>query len=79
MKLSGRMMEVMNAFGVGKTGGSTTGKKLNVTSIQAQRDEVTGEGFVQLITSDPLSVYRLPMEQAVEIAQQLINATGERQ
>ena len=74
MKLTGRAAEVMRAFGIGAIGGSTTGRKLTVSGISHQVEERTGKPFIQLITDEPLMVYRLEIEQAKNIAAELMKA-----
>ncbi|TVO60544.1 hypothetical protein [Denitromonas ohlonensis] len=77
MKLSPRAMEALRAVGFNERGGSSTGRRFDVTAISRQHDEATGEIFIQLIVNNPhLLVYRLPPEQALEIAQQLIAECG---
>lgn len=71
IKLTGRAAEVMHAYGIGTSAGSGTGRKLKVTGINPQIDEVTGKPYVQLITHDPLMVYRLEPEQAKTISDEL--------
>ena len=71
IKLTGRAAEVVRAFGIGKSGGSTTGRKLNITGINPQIDDVTGKPYVQLITDDPLMVYRLEVSEARSLANEL--------
>lgn len=74
MKLTGRSAEVMRAFGIGSSNGSTTGRKLKILGINDQIDEATGQSFVQLIISEPLMVFRLDPEQAREVAAKLFKA-----
>lgn len=76
MKLTGRSAEVMRAFGIGTSAGSATGRKLEIIGINQQTDDGTGETFVQLITGDPLMVYRLTPDQAAKIAADLLYAAG---
>jgi hypothetical protein len=76
MKLTGRAAEALRAYGIGTATGSTTGRKLEITGILDQTDEVTNEQFVQLIISEPLLVYRLDPEQARDIARRLYQAAG---
>lgn len=80
MKLSGRAAEALRAFGVGEKGGSTTGRKLNVSAVTLQLDQATGTRFVQLVTSEPLMVYRLELSEAKALAAELADAAhaGER-
>lgn len=76
MKLTGRSAEVMRAFGIGTSSGSTTGRKLEIVGISQQIDQATKESFVQLITGDPLMVYRLAPDQARKVAAELLEAAG---
>ncbi|MFM0723423.1 hypothetical protein PQQ53_06990 [Paraburkholderia strydomiana] len=74
VRLSGRAAEAMRAFGIGEKGGSTTGRKLNVSTVSLQLDQATGERFVQLVTSEPLMVYRLELSEASALAKELTEA-----
>lgn len=76
MKLTGRSAEVMRAFGIGSSNGSTTGRKLEIVGITDQVDEATGEPFVQLVIKEPLMVYRLDPDQARQVAAKLLTAAG---
>ena len=67
---SGRIAEVLNAVGIGVDGGSSTGRRLDCR-VQAQRDESTSEGFVQLVIATPLLVFRLSPDQARDLAANL--------
>ena len=62
-----RAGEVLAAFGVGQEGGSTTGRKFSAT-INTQHDEQTGEVFAQLITSNPMMIYRLSADELLALA-----------
>lgn len=78
-QLSPRAMEALRAVGFNERGGSSTGRRFDVTGISRQYDEATGTPFVQLIVNNPhLLVYRLPVEQAIEIADQLVAEAGGR-
>lgn len=74
LKLSGRAAEAMRAFGIGEVGGGTTGRKLNITAITPQIEDVTGMAFVQIITRDPFMVYRLEVPEAQSAAKELTSA-----
>lgn len=76
IKLTGRAAEVLKAFGVGTQGGGTTGRKLKVGGINPQIDQVTGKPYIQIITDDPLMVYRLEPGEAKSIAKELSEAVG---
>jgi hypothetical protein len=77
MKLTGRSAEVMRAYGIGTSNGSTTGRKLEIVGINRQFDQSSDQAYVQVITGDPLMVYRLPLEQARDVAEKLIAAADE--
>jgi len=74
LKLTGRAAEVMRAYGIGSASGSTTGRKLRVTAIDPKVDEASGMPYVQIITDDPLMVYRLEVLEAKSIAGELLEA-----
>lgn len=80
IKMTGRAAEVLQAFGIGEKGGSTTGRRLKVAGITLQVDQASGTPFVQLVTDDPLMVYRLALDEAKAIAKELADAVqaGER-
>lgn len=71
LKMTGRAAEVMRAFGIGEVSGGSTGRKLNVTGITAQIDQATKKPFVQLITAEPLMVYRIEPQQAKDIVREM--------
>ncbi|WP_305074378.1 hypothetical protein [Propionivibrio sp.] len=75
LKLTGRVAEVVRAFGIGQ-GGSNTGRKLNVTGINPQVDEATGQCFVQVVIGDPLLVFRLEVGEAKSLCRELTEAIG---
>ena len=77
IKLTGRAVEVMRAYGLGEASGSTTGRKLTVTNVNLQIDNLTQKAYVQIVTSEPLMVYRLEPEQAIQIGEEL-SKTGQR-
>lgn len=74
MKLSGRAAEVMRAFGIGTSGGSSTGRKLIVTAsgIALQMDEATGKRFIRIVADEPLMVYRIEIDEARVIAKEFV-------
>lgn len=75
-KLSGRAAEALRAFGIGEAGGGTTGRKLNITTINPQVDSTSGLLYVQVITNEPLMVYRIEVDQAREIVRELTEAVA---
>lgn len=75
-KLSGRAAEALRAFGIGEAGGGTTGRKLNITAINPQVDSASGLPYVQVITNEPLMVYRVEIDQAQEIVRELSEAVA---
>lgn len=77
MRLTGRAAEMMRAFGIGGPNGGTTGRALKISALTPQIDEGTGEGFVQLVIEDPLTVFRLDATQATEVGLLLEKAVAE--
>lgn len=65
-----RIQEALNALG-----GTATGRPF-VASISPQIEEGKGIAFIQLVVSDPLLVFRLELDQALEVATELIEAVG---
>lgn len=76
IKPTDRSAEVMRAFGVGTSSGSIAGRKLEIVDISHRIDRATGETYVQLITGDPLMIYRLDARQARQVAARLVEAAG---
>lgn len=77
IKLSARAAEAMSSIGFNEQGGSSTGRRFELTSISAQIDDDTGDEFVQMITSGPLRVYRLSQNEAASLAHELTEALTE--
>lgn len=71
IKLTGRAAEVVRAFGIGTASGSSTGRQLKVTGVALQVDQATKQPYVQLITNDPLMVYRLELDTAKALGSDL--------
>ncbi|MFO1305785.1 MAG: hypothetical protein U1F54_18815 [Burkholderiales bacterium] len=71
MQISARAARVLDAFGVGTSGGGATGRKLKVVTISPQVSDDDGVGFVQLVIDDPLRAYRLSPPEALDLARQL--------
>jgi hypothetical protein len=74
LKLTGRAAEVMRAYGIGEKSGSATGRRLKVSGINPQVEN--GVPYIQLITNDPLMVYRLEVDEAEAIIQEMAEAVG---
>lgn len=70
IKVSGRAAEALRAVGFGEPEGSTTGRKLDC-AITPQLDEITKKHFVQILVKKPLLVFRVEVEQAKEIRDEL--------
>lgn len=71
---TGRVAEVIGAFGVGM-GGSSTGYAWPEATVCSAVDEATGAPFVQVIVPGPRpTVYRLDPSQAVTLAATLADA-----
>lgn len=68
---AGRVAEVLKAMGLGEAGGSIPGRRLSC-QVLSPGDSATGERLIRLVIAKPLLVYRLGLEQAREIADQLL-------
>lgn len=64
VKLTGRAAEALRAVGFGEAGGSSTGRRFNPTGLTLAIDDCTKKMFIQLALSDPLMVYRVEIEAA---------------
>ena len=76
IKLTGRAAEALQAYGIGTEGGSTTGRRFDVSDVMPQVDQATGKPYIQIITSNPLMVYRLELEEAKAFSKELEDAIG---
>ena len=75
---TGRVAEVLGAFGVGMGGSSTGYAWPQTTTVCAAVDEATGAPFVQVRVPSPRpTVYRLDPNQAVKLAATLADAAKE--
>ncbi|ADG14253.1 conserved hypothetical protein [Paraburkholderia atlantica] len=74
VKLTGRAAEALQAFGIGESGGSSTGRRLEIADVSLQIDEATREPFVRLVISEPMLVYRLELSQAQSLSERLLEA-----
>lgn len=72
LKLSGRVAEVLQAFGTGTANGSTNGRKWKGGSANLGTDK--GAVFVQAIINEPLTVFAMTPAQAIEFGRELIEA-----
>lgn len=72
IKLSGRAAEAMRAFGVGEPGGGSHGRqwKGGDANLANSQDRVS----VQVIINEPLLVFSLTPEEALEFASRLVDA-----
>lgn len=72
-KLSPRVAEAMQAFGIGEKGGGAFGRKLEWT-VTAQYNEGAGGNsfFTQLIISNPLLVFKLTPEETESLGRELV-------
>ncbi|WP_438281839.1 hypothetical protein [Pseudomonas alabamensis] len=74
LKLTGRAAEAMRAYGIGEKGGGATGRRFKVTDINPQVEN--GVPYIQLVTNDPLMVYRLEIDEADTIIQEMAEAVS---
>jgi hypothetical protein len=75
MKVSGRAAELMAAMGVGQPGGSTTGRRWEY-QLSPQPEEGTGNTVIQLVTQNPLRIWRLELGEARAFAKELMDLIG---
>ncbi|HDU2647843.1 TPA: hypothetical protein U5D81_001523 [Yersinia enterocolitica] len=71
IELKGRAAEVLRAYGIGEKNGGITGRKW-VANIMPQVDELTKVPYIQILLDDPLLVFRLDIEQAEMLSNELI-------
>lgn len=71
-KLTGRATEVIRAFGIGQTGGTSQGWKWDGASATPQH--VAGEIFVQVVVNNPLTVFKLSPAEAISFGKELLEA-----
>ncbi len=75
---TGRVAEVISAFGIGMGGSSAGYQWPDSARVFPATDEATGQPFVQLhITAPRLTVYRLTSAQATRLAANLTEAVSE--
>lgn len=74
VKLSGRAAEVMRAFGIGEQTGGTQGRSFKGGSANPSVANVTGTVFVQTVIDEPLLVFAMTPEQAIEFGNELVEA-----
>lgn len=72
LKLSGRAVQAMRAFGIGEAGGGTQGRRFAGASVNLQVSNQDGKAFVQTIINEPLMVFAMTPDQAVDFGKQLI-------
>lgn len=71
VKLTGRAAEVLQAFGIGEEGSSTSGRRWKGGSANVANN---GSVFVQVIVNEPLSVFRVEPADAIAFGQELVEA-----
>lgn len=72
LKLTGRAAEVLEAFGLGTNGATTKGRRWKGATANPSPDGDTA--FVQTIINEPLLVFAMTPEQAIEFGQELLDA-----
>ena len=73
VKLSGRVVEVMRAYGMDEVGGSNYGRKLDYeVQLSAEQDHPDKQ-FVRLMVKRPLGVFRLAADEAEALAKELLD------
>lgn len=72
MKLTGRAVEAMQAFGIGQAGGGSYGRKLAYSVQLGFEEDDSSKQFVRLMIERPLGVFRLEADQAEALAKELV-------
>jgi len=70
IQMTGRVAEVVQAFGLDKPGADGTGRPFNFSQITHQVDAY-GTHFAQLLLSEPLTAYRINIEQCAALSKGL--------
>lgn len=71
VKLSGRVVEVMRAFGMDEAGGGNYGRKLDYEVQLSSEQDRPDKQFVRLMIKRPLGVFRLEADDAEALAKEL--------
>lgn len=71
VKLSNRAAEALRAFGIGEQGGGAQGRRFKGASANPQTANDGSGAFVQVIIEEPLMVFALTPDQAIEFAKEL--------
>jgi hypothetical protein len=71
VKLSGRVVEVMRAYGMDEVGGSNYGRKLTYEVQLSSEQDRPDRQFVRLMIKHPLGVFRLEADEAEALAKEL--------
>jgi hypothetical protein len=72
LKLSGRAAQAMQAYGIGQAGGSAKGRNWKGGGANLGNDK--GTVFVQAVINEPLTVFAMTAEQAIEFGRELVEA-----
>jgi hypothetical protein len=73
IKLTGRAAEVLQAFGIGEKGSTTQGRRFKGGSANLVVD-AAGEVFVQTIINEPLMVFAMSADQAIDFGKEMAEA-----
>jgi hypothetical protein len=76
IKLSGRTAEVIQAFGLGESGGGSYGRKLAYNVLLGFEEDNPKSQFVRLMIERPLGVFRLSADEADALARELQEAAS---
>jgi hypothetical protein len=73
IKLTGRAAEVLQAFGIGEKGSTTQGRRFKGGSVNLAVDAACVP-FVQAIINEPLIVFAMSADQAIDFGKELVEA-----
>ncbi|MGZ8288198.1 MAG: hypothetical protein ACXW2U_07210 [Telluria sp.] len=74
VKVTGRAAEALKAFGIGQAGGGAQGRAFKGATVNIQVSNDDGQPFVQTIVNEPLTVFVMTPDQAIEFGKELIEA-----
>jgi len=74
VKVTGRAAEALKAFGIGEAGGGAQGRVFKGGAVNIQLNNDDGQPFVQTILNEPLTVFAMTADQAIEFGKELIEA-----
>lgn len=72
VKVTGRAAAALKAFGIGQAGGGAQGRRFAGATATLQVSNDDGLPMVQTIVHEPLTVFAMTLDQAIDFGRQLI-------